>query len=376
MQFGLSDDEEALRESVAGFVSAQCPLATTRQLLDGPLGYDPAVWRRAGNELGLAAMIIPESYGGFGASPVAAGVVLRELGRGLTPLPYLSSAVLATTALLALADDEHQGDLLPSLAAAERLATIAVIDEDRPALAIATSAAGRSGVAVSGTKVSVLDAEAADVILVVADSGAGPALYAVDPGSPGMRIERENSLDLTRRQFRVSFNETPGRPLGPAASASGLARLVDVACTALAIEQVGVAEAALHMAVDYAKVREQFARPIGSFQAVKHLCAEMLLQTERASAAAFYALWVAESEPDELAIAARVAKSTCSDAAVAVTSANVQIHGGIGYTWEHDAHLYYRRARGAALMFGSPESHRSALYERLTSAAPQEDPWG
>jgi alkylation response protein AidB-like acyl-CoA dehydrogenase len=375
MQFGLSEDEEALRESVAGFVSAQCPLSTSRHMVDGPLGYDPAVWRRAASELGLAAMMIPESYGGFGASPVAVGVVLRELGRVLAPLPYLSSAVLATTALLELADDEHQGDLLQSLAAAEQLATVAIIDAYRPALATAASAAGRSVVAVSGTKVCVLDADAADVIMVVADSGAGPVLYAVDPHSPGLRIERENSLDLTRRQFRVTLTEVPGEALGPA-SAGGLARFVDVACTALAIEQVGVAEAALQMAVDYAKVREQFARPIGSFQAVKHLCADMLLQTERASAAAFYALWVAEAEPEELAVAARVAKSTCCDAAVAVTSANVQIHGGIGYTWEHDAHLYYRRARGAALMFGSPESHRTALYERLTSAASEDGPWG
>jgi alkylation response protein AidB-like acyl-CoA dehydrogenase len=370
MHFGLSEDEEALRESVAGFVSAQCPLATTRGWLDGPLGYDAAVWRRGGRELGLAAMIVPEKYGGFGASLVAAGVVLRELGRALAPLPYLSSAVLATTALITLADDEHQADLLPALAAGERLATVAMTDGDGP-----TSAATiDSAITLSGTKVNVLDADAADVILVVAYSGTQPALYAIEPDSPGLRIERENSLDLTRRQFRVTLTETPARPLG-AGRPGGLAHLGDVASIALAIEQVGVAEAALHMAVNYAQLREQFGRPIGSFQAVKHLCADMLLHTERASAAAFYALWAADAEPGELAVAAGVAKSICSDNAIAVTSANIQIHGGIGYTWEHDAHLYYRRAHGAALLFGSPESHRSALYERLTSALPQEDAW-
>jgi alkylation response protein AidB-like acyl-CoA dehydrogenase len=374
MHFGLSDDEEALRESVADFVLSQCPLATTRQLVDGPLGYDPAVWRRAGNEMGLTALTVPERHGGFGATPVAVGVVLRELGRALGPLPFLSSAVLATTALLALANDEHQSDLLPSLAAGERRATVAIVDGHRPAAAIATSAVIGADAAISGTKVSVLDAEGAEIILVIAETDAGPVLYAVDPTAAGLRVDRENSLDLTRRQFRVTLDQTPGRPLGPA-NARGLARLVDTASTALAIEQVGVAEAALDMAVDYAKLREQFGRPIGSFQAVKHLCADMLLQTEHASVAAFYALWVAGAEPAELPVAARVAKTTCSETAVAVTAANIQIHGGIGFTWEHNAHLYYRRAHGTAAMFGSPESHRSALYERLTSAAPQEDAW-
>jgi alkylation response protein AidB-like acyl-CoA dehydrogenase len=371
MQFGLSEDEEALRESVARFVAARCPLTATRQLLDDPLGYDPEVWRRASTELGLTALIVPERFGGFGASLVAAGVVLRELGRALAPLPYLSSAVLATTALLTLADDEHQADRLPALAAGERRATVAITDGDDATTAAADTA---GAAALSGTKVNVLDADAADVILVVGQSSTGPALYAVEAGASGLRIERENALDLTRRQYRVTLTDTPGRPLGPG-SAAGLARLADVASAALAIEQVGVAEATLQMAIDYAKLREQFGRPIGSFQAVKHMCADMLLQTERASAAAFYALWVAEAEPGELAIAARVAKSVGSDAAVAVTSANIQIHGGMGYTWEHDAHLYYRRAHGAALLFGSPESHRSELYERRTSAPRQEDAW-
>jgi alkylation response protein AidB-like acyl-CoA dehydrogenase len=375
MQFGLSEDEDALRESVAGFVAAHCPLIATRRLLDAPLGYDSPVWLRAGRELGLTALLVPERFGGFGASLVAAGVVLRELGRALAPLPYLSSAVLATTALLTLADEDHQTGLLPDLAAGERRATVAIADGDAAtSAATTTSADANAVVALSGSKANVLDADGADVILVVAESGTGPALYAVDPGAPGLRIERENSLDLTRRQYRATLTDTPGRPLGPG-NAAGLARLVDVASTALAIEQVGVAEAALQMAVDYAKLREQFGRPIGSFQAVKHLCAEMLLQTERASAAAFYALWVADAEPVELAIAARVAKSVGSDAVVAVTSANIQIHGGMGYTWEHDAHLYYRRAHGAALLFGSPESHRRELYERRTSNAQQEDAW-
>ena len=357
---------------VRRFLAEKSPVSEVRRLMATDPGYDPAVWAQIG-QLGLAGLIVPEKHGGSGCGPVEQLVVCEEMGAALLCAPYLGSAVLATWALLASDDADAQADLLPAMAAGERIAALAVPEDDgswTPADFSVT--ARRSGAAylLDGRKSFVLDGMIADLILVAASSDDGPALFAVDGDAPGLTRRAMETLDLTRRQAVLTFSGTPARLVGePGAAGQIVAQAMRGGVLALAAEQVGGAQRCLDMAVAYAKVRHQFGRAIGSFQAIKHMCADMLLEVESARSAAYQAAWAAADGAADLPLVASLAKAFCSEAYFHVAASNIQVHGGIGFTWEHDAHLYYRRAKSAEVMLGTPAAHRDVVAGLLLNDA-------
>ena len=363
--FVFTDEQQDLRDMVRRFLAEKSPVSEVRRLMATEAGYDPAVWAQIGH-LGLAGLTIPEKYGGAGRGPVEQLIVCEEMGAALLCAPYLASAVLVACALQASGDETAQADLLPAIASGQTIATLAVPEEDGSwSLNELHVTARRSGdrYLLDGRKSFVLDGMIADLILVAASSDDGPALFAVDgPGdgsAPGLSRQAMQTLDMTRKQAVLSFSGTPGRPVGqPGAAADIVAQAIRGGVLALAAEQVGGAQRCLDMAVAYAKVRHQFGRAIGSFQAIKHMCADMLLEVESARSAAYHAAWQAADGAADLPLVASLAKACCSEAYFHVAASNIQVHGGIGFTWEHDAHLYYRRAKSTELMLGTPEEHR------------------
>jgi alkylation response protein AidB-like acyl-CoA dehydrogenase len=294
---------------------------------------------------------------------------MEEMGRALLCAPFLSSAVLATTALLRCADEEARGRLLPGLACGDLVAALALTEDSArwDATGVRLSARESAGSwALTGHKTFVLDGATADVVLTVARTDDGIGVFCVDGDAPGLTRAPLPTLDPTRRQARLEYNDVPATRLRTHGDGWDLvAEVLDRAAVALAAEQVGVASRALDMAVEYAKVRHQFGRPIGSFQAVKHLLSDVLMEVESARAAALYALLTAENEDPGLPAVASLAKAFCSDACLQATAQNIQVHGGIGFTWEHPAHLYLKRAKTSQLLFGDPAHHRELLAQRI-----------
>jgi alkylation response protein AidB-like acyl-CoA dehydrogenase len=372
----FTDEQQDLRDMVRRFLAEKSPVSEVRRLMATEAGYDPAVWAQLG-QLGLAGLTIPEKYGGAGRGPVEQLVVCEEMGAALLCAPYLASAVLATWALLASGDAGAQADLLPPIASGERIATLAVPEDDGSWMSGGFRVtARRSGdrYLLDGRKSFVLDGMIADLILAAASSDDGPALFAVDGprdgSAPGLSRRAMQTLDMTRKQAVLTFTGTPGRLVGPpGAAAEIVAQAIRGGVLALAAEQVGGAQRCLDMAVAYAKVRRQFGRAIGSFQAIKHICADMLLEVESARSAAYHAAWQAADGAADLPLVASLAKAYCSEAYFHVAASNIQVHGGIGFTWEHDAHLYYRRAKSAEVMLGTPASHREIVADLLLKAA-------
>ncbi|MEU1513379.1 acyl-CoA dehydrogenase family protein [Streptomyces sp. NPDC005811] len=369
MDFAFSEEQEELGRTVRAFLVDTSPETEVRRLMETPEGFDRALWRRMGTELGLQGLAVPEEYGGAGCGPVEVGVVMEETGRTLLCAPFLSSAVLATTTLLRCADEEARKRLLPGLAAGELVATLALTEDsarwDTAGVGLTARESGGSWL-LTGHKTFVLDGAAADVVLTVARAADGIGVFVVDGDAPGLTRAPLPTLDPTRRQARLEYREVPATRLRTHGDGWDLvAQVLDRAAVALAAEQVGVASRALDMAVEYAKVRHQFGRAIGSFQAVKHLLADVLLEVESARAAAHYALLAAESEAPDLPAVASLAKAFCSDACVQATAENIQVHGGIGFTWEHPAHLYLKRAKTSQLLFGDPAYHRELLARRI-----------
>ncbi len=370
MAFTFTSEQRALRDAVAAFVAEHSGESTVRAVSETEHGYDPAVWRVLAQQLGLVGLIVPERYGGSGAGPIELAIVCEELGKALFCGPYLASAVLATSLLLDLGDDIINTELLPALAGGDRTATVAV-DEGAGTwdpVTVATSATQMpNGWTVSGTKRYVLDGASADILLVVTE---GPRVFAVDRAGPGVAVAPLQTLDRTRRQADITFAEAPARPLdGDAATA--LQRTLDTGAVMLAAEQAGGARRALDMAVDYAKQRYQFGRAIGSFQAIKHMCADLVVEAESAYSAAYYAAWALSGETADADAtgSADLAAAFCADAFVKVASDNIQIHGGIGFTWEHPAHLYLRRARTDAQLLGDSAHHRDRYLTALAGTA-------
>jgi alkylation response protein AidB-like acyl-CoA dehydrogenase len=336
-------------------------------------GYDPSVWAQMAEQLGLQGLTVPEAYGGAGFGPVEQLVVLEEMGRALLCAPYFSTAVLAVNALRASGDEAAQRDLLPGIAEGRTLATLAVPEDDGAWSTDRLKTRARpsgGGYVVEGAKSFVLDGTIADLVLVVAQAPEGPTLFAVDGGAAGLSRRALQTVDMTRKQAALVFDAVPARRVGAeGAAAAVVERTVQLASVALAAEQVGGAQRCLEMSVDYAKLRVQFGRPIGSFQAIKHKCADMLLEVESAKSAAYYAAWAAADGSPELPLVASLAKAYCSDAYFHVAAENIQIHGGIGFTWEHDAHLYYRRAKSSEVMLGGPTHHREIVARHLIDGA-------
>ena len=369
MNFAFTEEQDELRSSVRRFLDDKSSSPEVRRLMETTDGYDPAVWDQMANQLGLQGLAIPEEFGGSGYSFIELGIVLEEMGRSLLCAPFYSSAVLATTALLQSGDDAAKKEYLPGIASGETIATLAFTEEsgkwDEEGITLPATQSGDSW-SLTGSKMFVLDGHVANLIIVAARTGKGVSLFAVDPSDASVTREALATMDQTRKQARVEFNNTPARLIGAdGAGWTTLNTTLDLAAVALANEQVGGAQKVLDMSVEYAKVRVQFGRPIGSFQAIKHKCADMLLEVESAKSAAYYAAWCAAEMNDELPVTASLAKAYCSDAYFHAAAENIQIHGGIGFTWEHDAHLYFKRAKSTELFLGDPTYHRELLAQRI-----------
>ena len=364
MRFAASDEQRALRDSVRRFLADQAPLPRVRELMETPDGIDRKVWQQAG-DLGLQGIAIPEEYGGGGFSFAEQAIVLEEFGAALYGGPYLASAVLAATALLSASDEAARRELLPGIASGRTVATLAFTEDDgswAPEAIRLAAAHGGEGWVLDGHKSFVLDGHTADLILTVARTGSGLSLFAVRPGAKGLDRRGLPTLDQTRKLARLEFDSVPGRLIGgPGDAAEVLARTLDVAAIALAAEQLGGAQRALGMATAYAKVRHQFGRPIGSFQAIKHRCADLLLEVESLRPAVSYAAAAVAEDSAEIPVVAALVKAYASDVYFHVAAENIQIHGGIGFTWEHDAHLYFRRARASEVMLGDAARHRERI---------------
>lgn len=369
MNFAFSEEQEELRKVVRQFLDSKSSEAAVREQMDTEQGYDPAVWSQMAEQLGLQGLAIPEEFGGSGYSYIELIVVLEEMGRRLLCAPYFSSVVLAANTLLHSGDDAAKKDLLPGIASGETIATVAFTEENgRWDAEGITATAKQSGGdwTIDGTKMFVLDGHVASLILVAAKTDAGIGLFGVEGDASGLTRTALSTMDQTRKQAKLEFNDTPGRLIGIDGEGwSVLERVLDLAAVSLAAEQVGGSQFCLDMAVQYAKDRVQFGRPIGSFQAIKHKCADMLLETESAKSAAYYAGWCASELNDELPSVASLAKAYCSEAYFHTAAENIQIHGGIGFTWEHPAHLYFKRAKSSELLFGDPTYHRELLAQRI-----------
>ena len=369
MNFAFSEEQEELRRIVRQFLDDKSDEQAVRALMATEKGYDDAVWRQMAEQLGLQGLIVPEQYGGSGFSYVELIVVLEEMGRSLLCAPYFASVVLAANTLIHSGDDAAKGEYLPGIAAGDTIATLAFTEDNGrwDESGITMTAAGKGGsYTLSGHKMYVLDGHNANLILVAARTGKGVSLFAVDSTAKGLTRTALSTMDQTRKQARLEFADTPARLIGTEGQGwSVLERVLDLTAVALAAEQVGGAQKCLDMAVEYAKVRVQFGRPIGSFQAIKHKCADMLLEVESAKSAAYYAGWCAAELNDELPSVASLAKAYCSEAYFHASAENIQIHGGIGFTWEHPAHLYFKRAKSSELLFGDPTYHRELLAQRI-----------
>jgi alkylation response protein AidB-like acyl-CoA dehydrogenase len=375
MNLGVSAEQRELRESVRRFLAERAPLSQVRKLMDTADAMDIGVWRQAADQLGLQGIAIGEEYGGAGFSFAEQAIVLEELGGALYTGPYLASAVLAATAVGASEDEGARRDLLPGIASGERVATLAFTEDDgswSPDSVRLAAAKNGHGWRLDGHKSFVLDGHGADLILAVAatdadSSGpAAPSLFAVDGTAAGLSRRVLPTLDQTRRLARCEFSDVPARLIGsPGAGRAALEHTLDVAAIALAAEQLGGAQRALDMAVGYAKVRQQFGRAIGSFQAIKHRCADLLLEVESLRSAVGYAAAAVAEGSGEVPVLASLVKAYASEVYSRVAAENIQIHGGIGFTWEHDAHLYLKRAKASELFLGDGSYHRERLATRI-----------
>ena len=364
MSLAITPEQEELRLVVRQFLARKSPSEEVRRLMETADGFDIVVWKEMAEGLGLHGLAIPEEYGGAGYGSMELAIVFEEMGRALLVAPFFSSVALAAPLLLAVGDASANETWLPQLADGSLLATVAVAEEpgdwDLAAVEATATPAGDAW-ALDGVKSFVVDGHLAGLLLVVARTSDGLGVFAVEPDAAGLTRTPLDTLDQTRKLARLDLAGVAARRVGAGDASSAIAHALGVAIAALAAEQVGGAGRCLDAAVEYAKIREQFGKPIGSFQAIKHLCADMLMQVESARSAAYYASWAAAESTAELARASSVAKAYCSDAYFKVASDNIQVHGGIGVTWEHDAHLYFRRAKSSQLLFGDPQLHRSRI---------------
>jgi alkylation response protein AidB-like acyl-CoA dehydrogenase len=364
MNFAFTDEQDQLRDFVRSFLSDKSPEDAVREQMETERGYDPAVWQQMSDQMGLPALIVPEEFGGQGYGFVELGIVLEEMGRALLCAPFFSTT-LATLALLHSGDEDAKKAHLPGIASGETTATLAYTEENGKWDGSGIEATS-DGTTVSGTKSFVIDGHTASLLVVAAKTTAGISLFAIDGSAEGVSTQALATMDQTRKQAKVILDNAPATLIG--ADGGGwdvLETVLDLAAVALAAEQVGGAQFVLEMATQYAKDRVQFGRPIGSFQAIKHKCADMLVEVESAKSAAYYGMWCAGEMNDELPSVASLAKAYCSDAYFHAAAENIQIHGGIGFTWEHPAHLYFKRAKSSELMFGDPAYHRELLAQRI-----------
>lgn len=371
--FTFTDEQGQLRSAVRKFCADNFDEPTVRALMESEPTFDAKVWARLGGELGVLGLSVPEADGGVGGSLVDQAVAVEELGASLACGPVFGTVFLAIPALVAASSGEVRDAVLGELVEGRRTAAFAVADRAGgfdPADVAITAAGSGAETTLSGTLERVVDGTAADDLLVAANAPDGVALYVVDAAGAGVQRTGLVTLDLTRPQATIVLTDAPARLVaGPDEATRVIEHAVAVGSALLAVEQVGAAQHLLDLAVEYAKSRLQFGRPIGSFQAVKHRLADMLVDVEHARSTAYHAVWALADGTDDPALAASIAQAVCSAAFASVATDTIQTLGGIGFTWEHQAHLYFKRATTDAALLGSPEQHRSRVAAMVLDTA-------
>jgi len=377
MEFTFSEDQNELRRSARRFLEVESSEERVRAAMETERGYDPAVWQQLSEDLAWTALTIPEEYGGLGMSYLDLHPLMEEMGRALLCAPFFSTVCLGANALLLGSSDSLRERYLPPIAAGELTATLAYEERNRRLGADtieATFSRQGSDYVLRGSKHFVVDGHTADLVIVAARAdksrGAeGVSLFAVPGDAKGLARSWTPTMDQTRRLAAIDLDgvSVPADALlgEEGRSWDACERTLDLARIALAAEQVGASEMCLDTSVEYAKVRKQFGRAIGSFQAIKHKCADMLTMIESARSAAFYASALAAQDEPDLREAASSAQAFCSDTLFHCAAENIQIHGGIGFTWEHAAHLYFKRAKAAEVLLGEPSFHRERVAHQM-----------
>jgi alkylation response protein AidB-like acyl-CoA dehydrogenase len=372
VDFSLTEEQSTLRATARRFLAAEAPPARVRAAMETELGYDEGSWRRASAELGWPSLVIPEAYGGANLTHVELAIVMEEAGRALYPSPLFASACLAAACVLAAGSEEQKRALLPGIASGETTAALAFSTPHADGANAVIAREAGDGFVISGKTSHVVDGHAAKLLVIEATAPArdGVLLFAIDDTTASVARRLLPTMDRTRKLAEITLRDArvPRAALLGESSPRALARTLDRARVALAAEQLGGASRCLDMAVEHAKTRVQFGRPIGSFQAIKHKLADMLLLVESARSAIAYAAHVASRDNDDddaLATAASIAKSYASDAYFACAAESIQIHGGVGFTWEHDAHLYFKRARASAALLGDAGFHRERVAAQI-----------
>jgi alkylation response protein AidB-like acyl-CoA dehydrogenase len=359
MQFGLSESQELLKDSARKFFAGECPMAEVRRLMETDTGYDAGLWTKMA-EQGYTGIIFPEEYGGVGLGRVELILLMEEAGRALLPGPFFSTVVLAGSVIDAVSSAEHKKKFLAPICAGDARSTVAVLEASASWDPADVTLAAADGTLL-GDKLFVTDAAVANFMVVVARNG----VFVVEAKAAGMRITPMSGMDPTRKLYAVHFDNTPAEKIG---ETGALSKAFDIATVALVAEMVGGMQRTLDITVEYAKVRKQYGKPIGMFQAVQHQCADMYLETESSRSSAYYAAWTLEENAPDAATAVSIAKVYASDAARTVGNRGIQVHGGMGFTWENDVHLYYRRAKASETAFGDAAFHRERIARQVIDA--------
>lgn len=363
MNLEFSEEQLFIRDQARNFLSQECPPARVRSIMESDEAYDKALWQQI-VELGWTAMAIPEAHGGLGLGYLELCVIAEELGRAVAPVPFSSSVYLATEAISGWGTEDQKQAFLPKLAAGEVIGTLATTEGLNPKQLNATVSNGQ----LSGTKIPVPDGDIADFAIVSANNESGQlALYIVDLNDSGVSRTPVQTTDLSRSQASITFDNAAATPLGNA-DAKALADLLDRAAVLIAFEQIGGCQAAMDMGMAYTKDRYAFGRPVASFQAIKHKFADMYVAGELARSNAYYAASALANGADDLPLAAATARVSASDAYYLVSKENIQAHGGMGFTWEFDCQLYYRRAQMLSSVIGTQPHWKELVTLRLLAA--------
>ena len=373
MQFTFTGEQHQFRDVVKRFLKDKSPTTEVRRLMETEEGFDPVVWQQLSEELALPALAVPERFGGAGFGFVELSIVMEEMGRSLLCSPYFSSAVLAVSAILNAGTEAQKQNLLPQIASGSMRATLAMTESSGKWDAAAIELVARldkERFVLHGEKSFVVDGHTADLLIVVArlegSEGDNGISFCTLPGdAPGLEKTLLKTMDPTRKLARIEFNGVQAQPLGePGAGCHALNKTLDQAAIALSNEMIGGAQFLMDSAIEYSKIRMQFGRVIGSFQAIKHKCADMLIQLELAKSAAYYAAAAVDADDDCVPALASMAKSAASDAYMQIAADCIQIHGGIGFTWDQDTHLWFKRAKSSEVFLGDPAYHRELVIQR------------
>ncbi|MEQ9641555.1 MAG: acyl-CoA dehydrogenase family protein [Alphaproteobacteria bacterium] len=368
MQFSFTEEQGEFRDVLRRFLADRSATAEVRRLMATDRGWEPDGWRKLNQEMGLTALAIPEDYGGQGFGVVEHAIVMEEAGRALLCAPYFATTALAVPAILTAGTEDQKRALLPAIAAGDTVATLAHVEDDGVwdgSTTTATATEKNGGWSLDGTKSFVVDGHTADLIVVLASAGTGLSLFTVAGDADGLTRRPLTGVDPTRKLARLELKGVAAEPLGTIGKAAvPLAETLDQAAILLANEMVGGAERLREDAQEYVAMRMQFGRAIASFQAIKHRCADMLLDVEMAKSAAYAAASAAADGDANVPALASLAKACAADTYMATAVTAIQLHGGIGFTWDNDTHLWFKRAKASEVMLGDPTYHRELMLQR------------